>query len=174
MTVVASARNDSCLSRLRLERTVVSLALQASPQPSRPTRDPQKIARFSGAGRPSPPPTGGGRASFPRMRGDERGALKWPFCSPTPFRSEPVGMETQDFSPSARNDMCSSRLRLEMTVVVSARNDMCSSRLRHERTVVDLAFGSKRRSYHQFFKSPPPPPLKADTGGPRKSKDFLG
>jgi len=70
--------------------------------------------------------------------------------------SKPVEIEVQDFSPLARNDRCSSS--------PAARNDSGSSRLWPEMTGVYLT-GSA---------SPTPPPLKADTGVPRKSQDFLG
>src|SRR5579875_1414602 len=60
----------------------------------------------------APPPLGVGGLASPRVRGDEGGFGRRQSHQPLPSTSEPVGMEIQDFSPSARNDSCSSRLWL--------------------------------------------------------------
>src|SRR5579875_3417249 len=132
-----SARNDRCVSRLRLERIGVSPALQALTPPLRTGGNAN--ARFLAFG------SKGQLFISSSARKDRRITS---FSRPPPLLSEPVGMEIQDFSPSARNDRCVSRLRLERIGVSPALQALTPPlRTGGNANARFLAFGSKRQLF---------------------------
>jgi len=177
----------------------VAVCFYSPPAPQGRRWGPQKILRFSGAGRPSPPPIW------------ERGTSRWASSRTAPLR--PVSFPSSPISLAAALP-CASTSRIGGKAGIGGEQDRLTmltgsravralklkiSRLRLEMTGVHLTFGSKGQSHHRLFKahafpsvrmkredlsaslrgdmgrrhpSPPHRSIKPNPGVPRKQQDF--